>query len=232
MLAKGRESVQIEDQAVSVLDEHATEKYLGRKLALDSPHEAELQNRIAAGWAAFHKHKGEMCSSSYKLKDRLELFKSVVDPVVLYGSGTWALTMSMEARLRTARRRMLRYVLRIHRRKHGLENEAWVESVKRSAHTVESMANFHDIENWVAGYRRRKWRLAGRLARQTDERWSTKLLELRPCRGLGRSRGHPRTRWADHIEALAGGNWKEIAMDISQWDLLEKGLVLKVFCDS
>lgn len=227
--AKGKEFVHIGDQAVSMLDEYATEKYLGRKLALDSLHETELQNRIAAGWAAFHKHKAEMCSSAYKLTDRLKLFKSVVDPVVLYGSGTWALTMAMEARLRTAWRRMLRYVLRIHRRKDGLETEAWVDFVKRSAETVEAMANVHGIESWVAGYRRRKWRLAGRLARQTDERWSTMLLELRPCNGLGRSRGHPRTRWVDHIEALAGGSWKEIAMDTSQWALLEEGFVLKTF---
>ena len=128
--------------------------------------------------------------------------------------------------------KMLRSVFRIHRRKDGTgDSETWVDFVQRSAHTVDSMAAFHGIENWALAYRRRKWRFPGILARQTDNRWSAKLLEWQPCKGLGRSRGHPKTRWADQIEALAGGNWKEVAHDIAQWDALEEGFVQKAFCN-
>ena len=232
--SKSKTSVQIGDQPVSILDEHAAEKYLGRKLSLENMHEVELQNRLAAGWAAFHKYKGELCSPAYRIKDRVKLFKSVVDAVVLYGSSAWALTAGMERHLRTTWRKMLRYVFRIHRRKDASENgtgETWVDFVKRSAHTVDSMADFHGLENWAMAYRRRKWRFAGRLARQTDDRWSAKLLEWQPCHGMGRSRGHPKTRWADQIEALAGGNWREFANDVSHWGALEEGFVQKAFCD-
>ena len=153
---------------------------------------------------------------------------------MLYGSSVWALMAALEKQLKTTWRRVLRYVFRIHRRKagpQGCDAETWVEFVKRSARTVDSMANFHGIENWALAYRRRKWRFAGRLARQNDDRWSAKLLEWQPCHGLGRSRGHPRTRWADQIEALAGGNWKETANDKSHWDALEEGFVQRAFCD-
>ena len=232
--SKGAQSVQIGDQTVTILDECASEKYLGRKLSIDSPHETELQNRLAAAWAAFHVHKSELCSSAYRIQDRVRLLNSVVTPVVLYGCSTWALTSSMERRLQTAWRRILRYVFRIHRRKSvGADGaaEGWVDFVRRSAHTVDAQAKLHGIEPWVQRSRRIKWRFAGHLARQTDGRWSTKLLEQRPSTGHGRCQGRPRTRWADQIEALAGGNWIQIASDTTQWASLEEGFVVKAFAD-
>ena len=77
-------SVQVGENEVDVLAERDSERYLGRKLSLDSPHEVELANRIAAGWGAFHKHKAELCSKFYCFVDRLKLFNAVVTPVVLY----------------------------------------------------------------------------------------------------------------------------------------------------
>ena len=53
-LAAGVSSVQVGDQRVMVLAQSASERYLGRKLSLDDPHGAELDHRLAAGWAGFH----------------------------------------------------------------------------------------------------------------------------------------------------------------------------------
>ena len=208
-------------------DEAASEKYLGRKLSFNDTHETELANRIAAGWAAFHKNKSELCSKSYKLEDRVKLFNAVVTPVVLYGAGAWALKQSMEKRLRTAWRRMLRYVFRIHRRSASSDGneETWVEFVRASAHRVDRLAETHGLENWIHAYRRKKWRLAGRLARQVDGRWSTTLLDWRPCIGAGRYPGRPRTRWADSLDKFVGGDWPNIACDAQLWGILEEGYV-------
>ena len=41
---------------VQILGEEVSEKYLGRKLAVECCSEIEFENRLAAGWAAFHKH--------------------------------------------------------------------------------------------------------------------------------------------------------------------------------
>ena len=38
----------------------------------------------------------------------------------------------------------------------------------------------HKMETWVHGHRRQKWRLAGSLARQTDDRWSKTVLDWTP----------------------------------------------------
>ena len=114
-LAGMHTAIQVGTESVAILEEESSERYLGRKLAVEKCMEIEFRNRIAAGWAAFHKHKNELCNKFYRLSDRAKLFESVVTPAVLYGSSTWALTLDMEKQLQIARRRMLRYVFRIHR---------------------------------------------------------------------------------------------------------------------
>ena len=121
-----------------------------------SPVESVHRNRIAMGWTSFHKHKAELCNKFYPPRDRVRLFESVVTPTVLYGSSTWALRKDMERQLRVARRRMLRYVFRVHRQK----DENWVDFIRRAAHHVDSLAEDSGMEDWVRMHRRQKWRFA------------------------------------------------------------------------
>ena len=107
-LAAGCTSIRVGQNEVSILREDEAEKYLGRKLCFRSLKEVELQNRLSAGWAAFHKHKGELCSKFYRTCDRVKLFEAIVSPTVLYGSAAWAQTRAMEDKLRVTRRKMLR----------------------------------------------------------------------------------------------------------------------------
>ena len=98
-----RASIQVGGEQVAVVDETASERYVGRKLVFQNSHYVELQNRIASGWAAFHKQKNLLRSKLCRLADRAKLFESVVTPAVLYGSSTWALTRSMKKSLKTVR---------------------------------------------------------------------------------------------------------------------------------
>ena len=216
--------VKVGEESVDVLAEGDFEKYLGRRLSLDFMHETELENRIRAGWASFHKHKAELCTKTYCLPDRLRLFNAVVTPVVLYACSTWALKTGMERQLRTAWRRMLRYVFGIHRLNAADGSpEPWVEFVQRAAHKVEELALKFGIESWVEQQRRRKWRFAGRLARLDDGRWSKIVLNWTPA-GV-RNQQRPRTRWADQLAQFAGGSWQEVASDPATWQALEEGFV-------
>ena len=123
---------------------------------------------------------------------------------------------------------MLRYVFRLHRRKASSEDgyEDWVEYLKRTARSVETLADKHCLENWVRTHRRLKWRLAGKLARTSDGRWSKTILSWKPWEETGRARGRPKTRWTDMLEKHAGGNWQDIAQDEPLWRMLEEGLVI------
>ncbi|CAH2269361.1 jg14066 [Pararge aegeria aegeria] len=46
-----------------------------------------------------------------------------------------------------------------------------------------------------------KWQWAGHIARRTDRRWGSKVLEWQPCTG------RPPTMWTDDIKRVAGRRW-------------------------
>ena len=123
----------------------------------------------------------------------------------------------MEKKLRTVRRKMLRYVFRLHKKR----DQDWIEYMQESADLVETMSKQLAMTDWVQQHRRRKWRLAGSLARCDDARWSRQILEFKPNYGHGRSPGHPKTRWIDQLEAFAGGDWLALATDADQWEAAE-----------
>jgi hypothetical protein len=213
---------------VQIRREDESERYLGRKLTFKDHNEVELANRTAAAWAAFHKHKEEPCNRHYRIEDRVRLFEAVVTPTALYGCAAWALTSKMSDNLKTARRKMLRYVFHLHRRRAGPHAETWVEYMRRSARQVDELTLKYGIEEWTTMHRRRKWAFAGQTARQTDSRWSTLSLEWKPHEGHGRSRGRPRTRWSDDLEKYAGGSWPDEALDSELWKALEEGYVRRM----
>ena len=196
-------------------------RHLGRAVSFARCQETELHNRIAAGWSAFHQHKGELCSKFYRLADRARLFDSVITPTVLYGCACWGITKQMEKKLITVRRKMLRFVFQLHR-KQSEELEDWVQYVQSSAHRVDALSESLQMSSWVEAYRIRKWRFAGELARQEDSRWSQQAAEWKPNGGFGRRRGAPRTRWEDQLVRFAGGDWMSIAQDEDTWGASEE----------
>ena len=94
-LVNGSSQVSLCDVFVEILDKCQAERYLGRSLCFADCQETEFRNRVAAGWASFHKHKGELCNKFYRLADRAKLFDSVVTPTVLYVSAAGGLTESV-----------------------------------------------------------------------------------------------------------------------------------------
>ena len=124
-------SVQCHEQEVQILTGDETEKYLGRKLSINDYHSVEMHNRLASGWACFFKFKDVLCNWQLPLKDRIKLFEATVVPCVLYACGAWTLRAETERRLRSARRRMLRWMVRI--RKHLQED--LTEYMKPATHT-------------------------------------------------------------------------------------------------
>ena len=76
--------------------------------------------------------------------------------------------------------------------------EAWIDWIRRTTHVAEEHFTRAGLEDWVAAVKRKHWKWAGHLARRTDGRWSSKLLEWIP---VGRrSRGHPCKRWSDDLD--------------------------------
>ena len=132
----------------------------------------------------------------------------------------------MENKLRVVWRKMLRYVFRLHQRSSESEQEDWVDYMKRSTHELKAMSVEFGLEDWAVAYRRRKFRFAGRTARQTDNRWTRATVEWIPNGGVGRSPSRPVTRWSDDLEKYAGGDWQNTASDRKLWAILEEGFAV------
>ena len=143
--------------------------------------------------------KRTLCNKSVPLLKRLQLFDSTVTPAVLYGSGTWVLTVEREAKLRKCQRQMLRTIFQQGRRRYvppesssdsdrtsqgtacssaGEELEPWSEWIRRTTHEIETLCRNSGLEDWLTQQRRRLFRWIGHVARREDGRWSTILLQV------------------------------------------------------
>ena len=192
--------------------------------------QTELDNRLAAAWAAFAKYRAELCNNRLSTACRAKLFESVVSSTFLYGSASWTMTRDLGQQMQTTRRQMLRMMFGGKRRRdHNQEEqplELWVDFVQRATHKAQDVMARHGSLDWCQQQRQRKWRLAGRLAATTDNRWSAELLAWRPLHGFGRRVARPWNRWSTDICALAGGNWLQHAQNSTLWSHLEDGFVM------
>ena len=214
-LAGRPQAVKCGSAEVKVASPEATEKYLGRKVSITEFHQIEFQNRMASAWGAFFKFKVSLCSRHVPLKHRLKLFESCVTPCALYSSGTWTVTVEMQHKLSTTRRKMLRCIVAVPRHR----DEEWVDYIKRATHRCEELAARHGHVDWVTSSRQRKWTLAGRAARSEDGRWMRRILSWRPWFRIVPHRcvGRPLKRWDDDLVALAGDSWPDSARDAEIW---------------
>ena len=99
--------------------------------------------------------------------------------------------------------------------------EPWPEFIRRVTHRMEESLQKIGMQDWVTLQRQRKWAFATKVLRQTDGRWTSRLIKWRMRERPGRSPGVPATRWTDDFSELAGGNWDHLAATTEMWSLLE-----------
>ena len=113
-----------------------------------------------------------------------------------------------------------------------MDDEVWVEWILRVTDVANDQMTKARVEDWVQGQRRRKWRLAGHMARREDGRWSTRLLQWEPGQGV-RKVGGQRARWGDSVDdfmrsqldGYAKDLWMMMAQERSQWREYEDAYV-------
>ena len=110
--------------------------------------------------------------------------------------------------------------------------ESWVDWIRRVTHEAEDLLHKVGGKDWVAEQCRRKWSWAGHVARCTDGKWSTMLLEW--CPTGARTAGRPCTRWSDCILEFVSGffsctvgcnQWIDLANDRETWQNLQEEFV-------
>jgi hypothetical protein len=235
---------------VEILPPNTSADYLGRKLCLDRFHDTEIEARLDKAWRKFFVVKSELCGRHVRLSSRLKIFNAMVTPTFLYGSGAWTVTAERERKIRTAQRRMLRWILGSGRKplapsenddsedddisepeeiecEADMTQESWLDWIRRTTKVAEEHLHKSGLDDWVTAVRRKKWRWAGHLARRSDGRWDRRLLTWSPLEGR-QNRGRPCKRWSSDLDAFfqkkagyARNAWIDVAQDRAIWQMLE-----------
>ena len=157
---------------------------MGSTLIHESGCEAEVEIRIKAAWGKWREVAGVVCDKRMPKKLKIKIYTSVIRPVLMYSSETWALRRKEEQKLERTEMRMLRWMLGISLLER-LENE----DIRRGA-------GVRKITDLIAESRLRWY---GHVVRM-DEEENVKRAWLEPVRGR-RSRGRQRIRWRDKVSS-------------------------------
>jgi len=84
--------------------------YLGTTLTNQNSIQEEIKSRLKPGNACYHSVRNLLSSSMLSKNLKIEIYKTIILPVVLYGCETWSLTFREESRLRVFENRMQRRI--------------------------------------------------------------------------------------------------------------------------
>jgi hypothetical protein len=85
-------------------------KYLGTTLKNRNSIHEEIKSRLKSGNACYHSVQDLLSSNLLSKNTKINIYRTVISSVVLYGCETWSLTLSEEHRLRLFVNRVLRRI--------------------------------------------------------------------------------------------------------------------------
>ena len=143
---------------------------------------------------------------------KVNTYKTIILPVVLFGCETWTLTLKEEHRLRVFGNKVLRKIFGT--KKDEITGE-WRKLLNVELHALYSSPNI------IRSLKSRRLTWAGHVARMEQSRNAYRDLVGKPegKRPLGR----PRRRWEDNIKmdlrevGFDPGEWIHLAEDSDQW---------------
>ena len=158
--------------------------YLGVLTRADNDISQEIRRRIMSANRCFHGLQRHLRSKLLTNKTKCCIYKTLIRPVVLYGSESWPLTKNDEHLLQMFEHKVLRTIFG-----GKMENGCY-----RRRYNFELERDFAE-PNIIAVVRVNRLRWAGHLARMDQDRAPSKLFRNDPegRRGVGR----PKNRWID-----------------------------------
>lgn len=183
--------------------------YLGSVISSENNESLEIGKRIVKANRAYFSLTPLLRSKELSRKIKVIIYKTLIRPIIMYGSECWALKQADGARLGTFERKILRRIFGAN--KVG-ENEY------RRKRNDELYELFGDIDV-MAHIRSGRLRWLGHVSR---------MEEHNPCKRIlfgnihgGRPRGRPRNRWwnavMDDLKLLRLRDWKSVAGDRDSW---------------
>ena len=159
-------------------------KYLGTTIQQDGGCQKEVKLRISKAWNKWRELTGVLCDRKMPSKLKTLIYKTAIRPALIYGNETWPITGTQAGKIGSCEMRMLRYCLGIsleeHRRNETLTAEAGIVPVK-------------DL------MRKRRMQWFGHVCRREADEDIRMVCEMTV--GGNRSRGRPKQRWNDTVNA-------------------------------
>ena len=121
-----------------------------------------MRARIGKAWQKWREVAGVVCDKRMSLKTKAKIYKSVIRPVLLYGTESAALRREEERRLEVTEMRMLRNICRISLKEHKRNDEirkldGMVTRKQKFTHYRESKGRKIEVTRACNEKRTRKW---------------------------------------------------------------------------
>jgi hypothetical protein len=150
-------------------------------------------------------------SKTIKRSVKMQIYKTLIRPVVTYGSENWTFTKSDENLLRIFERKILRNI-------HGPIQEGHIWRIRHNEELNRSI-NGEDIVKFIKA-RRIRW--LGHVKRMDVGAMPRKMTGGRLF--VGRRKGRPRLRWMDYVvadmEVMKIKQWMEKTKEREQWRMV------------
>lgn len=199
--------IQIDDMKIKRTE---TYKYLGTNFNCSNIIREEIKSRVHSGNKVYYALQHLLKSNDLSRNIKITIYKTLIRPIVLYGSETWSTTKKDEALLQTFENRILRRIF-------GPIKDA-ISGEWRIRSNIEIHTLFNSpLITGIMRANRLQW--LGHVERMADNR-ETKTAYTKMLNGR-RPRGRPRRRWRDNVQAdlqtLKVTNWKDKVKNRDEW---------------
>jgi hypothetical protein len=162
-----------------------------------------------AGNRCYYDFQKLLRSSLISCGTKIQIYRTVIRPTVMYGAETWVLTNTDENALNICERKIF-----------GPVQDAGIRRIR----TNKELYNMYKLPNLVTEIKRARLRWLGHVERMPASRLTKKIYSGKP--EGSRKIGRPRTRWLDDVEAdirkMGFRGWRRKAEDRSEWRKLVK----------
>jgi hypothetical protein len=164
-------------------------KYLGALITSQNEVEADIKEKISAGNRCYRSFSKILGTRYISKNTKIRIYKTIMRPVVLYGSETWAITGKMASSLMTWERKVLRKI-------YGPKCEQGVWRIR----TNLELQNVYRSPDIVTEIKVRKLEWLGHIITMDGARMAKKVFVSKP---EGRHDiGRPKLRWLDDVKMI------------------------------